>query len=110
MDAKSIQLSPQMSVVATLAALLERVDQSGVAPDAAQYQKLIQRLDSELAVVDGDPTLPAVLDAFPILAQIYENQHYEQAGLCRAELDAATAAELEARQLLLRAAAKGHPA
>ncbi len=110
MDAKTIQLSSQMSIVATLAALLERVEQGGQAPDAAQYQGLIRRLTLELATVEDDPTLPAVLDAFPTLAQVYENQHYQQAGLCRAPLDAATQAELEAGRLLKRVAAKGHPA
>lgn len=110
MDAKTIQLSSQMSIVATLAALLERVEPRVEALNAAQYQGLVRRLALELATVEDDPALPAMLDAFPALAQVYENQRYQHAGLCRAPLDAAMQAELEVGSLLKRVAAKGHPA
>ncbi len=105
---KTVPMSNQMSVVATLAALLERIEQSGVAPDARQYQELIQRLEHELATVESDPMLPALLDAFPAMAEVYENMRYQHAGLCRSNLDVAMAAEIEVRQLLGRAAAPGH--
>lgn len=108
MSTQTIPMSNQMSVVATLAALLERVEQSGVVPHAQQYQNLIQRLGQELMTVEDDPMLPALLDAFPAMAQVYENQRYQHAGLCRSDLDAAMAAEIQVRQLLGRAAAKGH--
>lgn len=103
MNAQAIPMSNQMSVVATLAALLERVEQTGTAPDARQYQSLVRRLSQELAGVEGDPLLPALLDAFPAAAQVYENLQYQHAGLCRTELGVATQAELQAQQLLQRA-------
>lgn len=108
MNAPAIPMSNQMSVVATLAALLERVEQTGLAPDAGQYQGLVQRLSQELAGVDGDPLLPALLDAFPTAGLVYENLKYQHAGLCRSALEPATQAELQVQQLLRRAAAKGH--
>ena len=108
MSTQTVPMSNQMSVVATLAALLERVEQSGVVPDARQYQGLVQRLEHELAAVEDDPVLPAMLDALPAMAEVYENLRYQHAGLCRSNLDVAMAAEIEVRQLLGRAAAKGH--
>lgn len=108
MNAQTTPVSNQMSVVATLAALLERVDRSGLTPDAHQYQVLVQRLNEELPSVEGDPTLQALLLTHPSAAQVYENLHYQHAGLCRSDLDAAMTAEIEVRHLLARAAAKGH--
>lgn len=97
-------VSDQVSVVAMLAALLERVDESGAAPDPLQYQQLVQRLGRELQTIEGHPALPALLDTYPVLSDIYENLHYGQAGLCRSGLDAATQAELQAAIVLRRAA------
>jgi hypothetical protein len=81
-----------------LAALLERLDQSTVVVDARQYQSVVQRLSDALAHSDASAELDAVLAEFPAAAQLYENQHYQHAGLCRSPLDPALAAEMLARQ------------
>jgi hypothetical protein len=44
-----------------------------------------------------------VLDAYPAAAQLYENQNYQHAGLCRSPLEASLDAELRARQVIDRA-------
>jgi len=44
-----------------------------------------------------------VLAEFPAAAQLYENQHYQHAGLCRSPLDPALAAEMQARQWIEQA-------
>jgi hypothetical protein len=81
-----------------LAALLERLDQSTVVVDARQYESVVQRLSDALAHSDASAGLDAVLAEFPAAAQLYENQHYQHAGLCRSPLDPALAAEMLARQ------------
>ena len=63
---------------------------------------MAQRLSQALADTASDDALATVLRAFPAAAQVYENLHYEQAGLCRHPLDQAMPAELTTRALLLR--------
>ena len=43
-----------------------------------------------------------MLDASPVAAELYENLHYDKAGLARSPLDQAVAAELETTHLLAR--------
>ena len=80
-----------------LARILERLDRSAVAVDAQQYRTVVGHLAEELHAAPHDATLDAVLDAFPAAAELYENLHYQHAGLCRAPLEAALNAELAAR-------------
>jgi hypothetical protein len=80
-----------------LARMLERLDRSAVAVDAGQYRTLVACVAAELQAMPQDPALEAVLDAFPALAQLYENLNYQHAGLCRAPLEKALAAEIAAR-------------
>jgi hypothetical protein len=44
-----------------------------------------------------------VLEAFPSVAELYENLNYQHAGLCRSSLDAGLAAEAAARVAIERA-------
>lgn len=84
-----------------VAQLLERLDASRIPVDAHQYRSVAARLAELLAAPD--------IDWQPLLAQsraaaeLYENLHYAQAGLCRTPLAQAAAAELAARELIGRA-------
>ena len=86
-----------------LASLLERLEHSKVPIGAAQYRSIVAHLAAELAEAQSGPALATLLDNFPATAELYENLHYGQAGLCRSPLDAATRAELEAQRALERA-------
>jgi len=48
-----------------------------------------------------------VLDSFPAVAELYENLHYEHAGLCRSVLETSLAAELAARAAIESARHRG---
>lgn len=81
----------------TLARMLERLDRSGVAVDPDQYRAVVDHLADVLRAAPRDAGLDAVLEASPATAEVYENLHYEHAGLCRSPLEAALNAELAAR-------------
>ena len=95
-------LPNHLIVVHTLAHLLARLEASRVPVSAAQYRTVAARLSAELGRVESDDGLDEVLAAFPAAAEIYENVHYAQAGLCRASLDVSLSAELHARELIDR--------
>jgi hypothetical protein len=80
-----------------LAQMLERLDRSSQSVDAEQYRTVAARVGAELEAAPHDAALDAVLDAFPAVAQLYENLNYQHAGLCRSPLDAGLAAEVAAR-------------
>lgn len=86
-----------------LAPLLQRLERSKVAVDAAQYQSVVQRLAAALAAAPAGTELNAMLDAHPALAELYENLQYPHAGLCRAPLDVSLATERNARAAIARA-------
>jgi hypothetical protein len=83
-----------------LARVLERLERSCVAVDAQQYRAVVNHLASELASIPHDAALEAVLESFPAAAELYENLHYGDAGLCRSALEQSLPAELEARRLI----------
>lgn len=84
---------------AVLAQLLERLDASP-SVDAHQYQLVVDRLAGLLA--DPSVNWEPLLAASPAAAVVYENLHYDAAGLCRSPLDTAAGAEMEARELIGR--------
>jgi len=86
-----------------LAQLLQRMDNSGQAADPGQFQAVAQRLSDELDQVQDHETLPALLDAFPAAATVYENRRYVHAGLCRQPLQRAMDSELLAKDVIARA-------
>jgi hypothetical protein len=99
------RLSADLHNVLALASLLERLEHSlePVAPE--QYRVVARRLGEALREVQPGPVLQAILAAHPPAAEVYENLRYEHAGLCLAPIEAATQAELRAREALARAAA-----
>jgi len=101
-----VRLPPHLTVVFTLSRLLQRMELSSEPVDPRQYRSVALRLAEELATVESDDSLAAILQAHPSAAELYENLHYAHAGLCRAPMDAAAEAELEARELFTRL---GHP-
>jgi hypothetical protein len=85
-----------------LATVLQHFDSGHLPFDASQYQAIAKQLAAALRRNAGSPALQAVLDASPVAAELYENLHYEQAGLARSPLEQAVSAELEATQVLAR--------
>jgi hypothetical protein len=83
-----------------LARMLERLERRTTPVDADQFRTVIDRLKAELAAATHDAALEVVLATFPSTAELYENMQYEHAGLCRTPLDAAAAAEIEARRVI----------
>jgi hypothetical protein len=103
MNATQPRMLPErLEVTFTLAHLLQKLDASptAVAPD--QYRSVVSRLSEELARLPMDDDLQAVLNTFPSAAELYENQNYQHAGLCRSPLEAALSAEVKASELIRR--------
>jgi hypothetical protein len=98
----TIRIPARMQVLAATAMLLERLDQLPRSASAAQYQGLVRQTEQLLEEADGEPSLQALLDGLPGLAELHENRHYAVAGLCRTPLPAAVASERAARQLIDR--------
>lgn len=99
-----LQIPERLRVVVTLAHLLQRLEGSSVAVSATQYHSVVRHLTDELDHVESDDALDAVLNTFPAAAEVYENLHYEQAGLCRMPLELSTRTELAARAAIEHAA------
>ena len=96
-------LPEHLTVVLTLAHVLERLERSTVPVGAEQYRSVVRHLADELAKVPADAGLQAVLDAHPAAAQLYENLNYQHAGLCRSPLELSLTAELRAKEAIERA-------
>ena len=86
-----------------LAQLLERVDADPLAVGAAQYRGLVEQIQTLLRTDLPRRAIDAVLSACPATAIVYENLHYEQAGLSRAPLEQSVASEMAASALIQRA-------
>jgi hypothetical protein len=97
----------RLTTLVALARLLERIEQSPRARDAAAYRLLVQRIQAVLAEDLPDDGRRALLEAFPGTAEIYENLHYARAGLSRSPLDLSVATEMRAADLLARVAQAG---
>lgn len=99
-------LKTRLETLIALARLLERVEASGAAVGADQYQALVRQLTQVLSQELPDDALQAVLGAHPATAELYENLHYEQSGLSRSSLERSIGSEMLASQVLARAARK----
>ena len=99
---KAIDKGSDLTVTRTLAALLERLENSAVAVGADQYRSVVTHLVHELGAVEPDAALKSLLDAHPATAQVYENLNYQHAGLCRSSLDFSLAAEVQAKAVIER--------
>lgn len=83
-----------------LARMLERLDRSGEPVDPQQYRGVVEHLTEVLRSVPYDAALEAVLQASPATAELYENMHYQHAGLCRSPLELSLGAEIAARDVI----------
>lgn len=86
--------------VVILARLLHKLDRQPLKASAEQYRVVASKLATELRRLPASPWLDAVLRRYPEAAEVYENTRYDIAGLCRSPLERATAAEIQARELL----------
>jgi hypothetical protein len=93
----------RLAVTYTLAHLLEQLERSTQPVSAEQYRSVVSHLVNEFSDVASDTALSALLDAHPAAAELYENVHYEHAGLCRSSLEFSLAAEQQAKEVITRA-------
>lgn len=103
MSTSSPAIRTRIETTIALARLLQRVEASATGVDPAQYRLLVDQLKAALGEELPAQALDAILGAFPAAADIYENLHYAHAGLTRAPLERAVAAELQATQAIDRA-------
>ena len=96
-------LSRPMRTAITLAELLQRIEASAQPIGAAQYRRLVRHLAQLLDSLPPGPDLDRLLVTFPAAAALYENQHYDMAGLCRSPLEASLNSELTARAAINKA-------
>jgi len=97
-------LKNRLETVIALARLLERVERQPAAVTPEQYRRLVLQLGEAMAQEMPVETLQAVLGSHPAAAEVYENQHYAQAGLSRSSLERSVQTEQLARQAIERAA------
>ena len=101
MDTSHVLVLPQrLKAVAEMAALLQRLDAQPLEVSPAQYRQVVLQLKQQLQPLVMDDALDRLLLAFPAAATVYENLHYDQAGLCRAPLETALNAEMTASALI----------
>ncbi len=104
--AQTIQFPERLRVAVMLSQLLAHLEVKGQPGGADQYRSVVRHLVEELDRLADDDALPLLLSTFPATAELYENQHYHLAGLCRSPMDLALSAELRARDALRRIAAR----
>ena len=98
-------LNRPLRTAITLAELLQRIEASAQPIGAAQYRRLVRHLAQLLDSLPPGPDLDQLLQTFPAAAGLYENQHYDMAGLCRSPLEASLNSELSARAVIDKARA-----
>lgn len=105
------QPQPVLKTLTVSADLLARLERSSVPMDTAQafqYRLLVQQIQTLLRDTPPGDRLSEILDAYPATAILYENLHYEHAGLCRTELETSLRAEMAAAAAIFKAM-KGAP-
>ena len=98
----TIRIPARLQALAAMAMLLEKLERLPRSASPAQYQGVVTQLHRLLDEAEGEPALKALLDGLPALAELHENRHYAEAGLCRSPLDAAVQAERQAREVIDR--------
>lgn len=86
-------LPAELRDLAAMAVLLERLERQPRKASAEQYRHVVQRVTQLLNDAEPGEALHGLLAAAPATAEIYENLHYEHAGLCLAPLERAMEAE-----------------
>ena len=89
-------LPARLHSLAAMAGLLERLERTPSSASAEQYRSVARQVSALLAQAEPDEHLHRLLDMAPASAELYENQRYNIAGLCRAPLERALNAELAA--------------
>lgn len=97
-----IQVPARLLGVVMLARLLQRLEASREPVDPEQYRTVVRRLEQALQDTPADEALKSLFKVYPAAGEVYENLHYDHAGLCEAPLEAALNAELQARDVLAR--------
>jgi hypothetical protein len=95
-----------LETVIGLARLLEQVEAGVVRVDADGYRQLVAQLQKALTEELPERALRAILNTYSATSVVYENLHYEHAGLSRAPLERSAASEVLARQVLARMAVR----
>ena len=103
MDASAIRT--RLENLIALARLLQRVEAGELRVGASQYRQLVRQLQTALSEPLPADARRLILDAHPAASEVYENLHYEHAGLSRAPLERSAASEVLARSCLARIAA-----
>jgi hypothetical protein len=93
---QTVRIPGRLVPLAMLARLLQRLEASEQPVSAEQYRLVVDRLAQELQTAPQGAEFDAVLEAYPAARELYENLHYQHAGLCRSPLEPALNAELEA--------------
>lgn len=93
-------LPARLKSLASLAALLEKLEHTPREASAEQYRQVAQGVLHELASTPMDDSLDQLLGLFPATETLYENQRYGLAGLCRTPLDLSLNTEQLTRQCL----------
>jgi len=106
MDVGESSIRSRLENLIALAHLLERVEAGVVKADADQYRFLIRQLQAALEVELPHDALSAILRAHPAASELYENLHYQHAGLSRAPLERSVSTEALTQQILARIAAR----
>jgi len=100
----SNSIRTRLETVIALAHLLECVDAGAAHASAEGYRQLVLRLRAALSEDIPADALQAILGAYPAAGEIFENLHYEHAGLCRATLERSISSEFLTKHLLVRVA------
>jgi hypothetical protein len=93
----------RLHALAAMAHPIERLEHTPLRASAEQYRGVARQITMLLEQAEPDEHLDALLRASPATAELYENLRYAQAGLCRAPLETALNAELEASAVIGRA-------
>jgi hypothetical protein len=103
-DSTILRVPHRLQTLAAMASLLQRLDVTPRSASAQQYRDVAGQVRRLLGEAEPGADLDAVLSAFPAASEVYENQNYQHAGLCRTTLEPALNAELAATELLTRIA------
>jgi hypothetical protein len=98
----TLRVPARLHALAATAMLLERLERTPRSASAKQYRDLVRQLEGLLAEADQEPTLPALLQGLPALAEMHENRRFEHAGLCMSPFPDAFEASRQADELMTR--------
>jgi len=100
-------LPARLHALASMAALLERLERQPSSASPGQYRAVVEQIESLLGQAEPGADLDALLNAAPATSELYENLNYANAGLCRSPLELSLNAELAATAALAKARRAG---